>query len=143
VFAVEYARFYLCIGTSTSVFISRSVSDAARSAASAYAASVASAVANCTLVSDPSATLFARHKALEASRLWVSHYFNEVARDCNTCSAFNASSGYVEKYVFLKALNSAADKVCNLPQKATSTSKICTCGMHDVMQTTSSHVDPD
>jgi hypothetical protein len=100
-------------------------------------------VANCTLVGDPSATLFARQKALEASKHWVSYYFNEVARDCKTCSAYQASWGYVEKYVFLRALDTALAKVCNVPQNATSTSKLCTCDMHDVMQTTSSHVDPD
>jgi hypothetical protein len=78
---------------------------------------VASVVANCVLVGDASAKVTALANAKAKAEVWVSSYFGAVAAagDCETCSAYAASWGYISKYVFLEAIASAGVKVCHPP----------------------------
>jgi hypothetical protein len=100
---------YLCHGIGTTAAL-------ARQTASAYAAAVASAVANCILVGDASAKVTALANANAKAEVWVTSYFDAIASaaDCKTCTLYAQSWGYVSKYVFLEAIATAGVKVCDV-----------------------------
>jgi hypothetical protein len=100
---------YLCEGVGDANAI-------AEHTASAYAAAVASVVADCVLVGDASAKVTALANARAQAEVWVSSYFKaaSLTTDCITCSAFASSYGYISKYVFLEAIATAEVQVCHL-----------------------------
>jgi hypothetical protein len=108
--AAASASAFVCNGAGTSAA-------AAQSTASAYAAAVASVVADCVLVGDATAKVTALANAQAKAEVWVGAYFDAFAAagDCETCSAFASSWGYISKYVFLEAIATAGVKVCHPP----------------------------
>jgi hypothetical protein len=106
--AAASAVKYLCNGDGDPLVI-------AQQTASAYAAAVASVVANCVLVGDVSAKVTALANARAKAEVWVNSYFDAYAfgSDCKTCDAFARSWGFISKYVFLEAIASAEVKVCH------------------------------
>jgi hypothetical protein len=104
------AAAYVCDGTGSS-------EEAAYATASAYAAAVASVVANCVLAGDASASVKAAADARARAEVWVSAFFDVVAQatDCEKCEAWASSWGYIEKYVFLEAIAQAGVRVCFPP----------------------------
>jgi hypothetical protein len=106
--AAASAVKYLCNGDGDPLVI-------AQQTASAYAAAVASVVANCVLVGDVSAKVTALANARAKAEVWVNSYFDAYAfgSDCKTCEAFAHSWGFISKYVFLEAIASAEVKVCH------------------------------
>jgi hypothetical protein len=101
---------YLCDGLGTAA-------GAAQAAASAYAAAVASAAASCILVGDARAKEASLANARAKAEAWVSAHFDAIttAVDCEKCSPFVVSWGYIHKYVFLEAISTAEGKVCHPP----------------------------
>jgi hypothetical protein len=87
----------------------------AQETASAYAAAVASVVADCVLVGDATAKVTALANARAKAEVWVKSYFSAFTFtfDCIGCSAFAESYGYISKYVFLEAIATAEVKVCH------------------------------
>jgi hypothetical protein len=73
-------------------------------------------VAECVLVGDASAKVTALANAKAKAEVWVTSYFNAISfsSDCQTCSAYAASWGYISKYVFLEAIATAGVKVCHV-----------------------------
>jgi hypothetical protein len=106
--AAASAGAYLCKGAGTAAA-------AAQATASAYAAAVASVVASCVRVGDAAAKVTALANAQAKAEVWVGSYFNAIssAIDCEPCTAFASSWGYISKYVFLEAIATAGVKVCH------------------------------
>jgi hypothetical protein len=105
--AAKQAAAYICDGSGSS-------EEAASATASAYAAAVASVVAECVLAGDASASVKATADARAKAEVWVLAYFDAVAQasDCEKCEAWAASWGYIEKWVFLEAIAQAEVNVC-------------------------------
>lgn len=91
--------------------------DIAEATAEAFALAVATASAECKLSGDASAYVNAEANARAAADVWLEAYASAFAQagDCNQCSAFASSWGYVQKHVFLEAVAKAGFAVRTLP----------------------------
>jgi spore coat protein U-like protein len=110
VFVGALAVSHICTGAGLAT-------DVAKATASAYAAACASVVASCVLVGDSTAKVKALASAQAKAEIWVASYFNALAfgSDCEACTAYASSKGYIEKYVFLDAVAKAGVTVCHPP----------------------------
>lgn len=117
------AAAFICKGGS----YTESASSIAEATASAFAKAVASASAECNLSGDASAVVNAKADAEAAANVWVEAYASAVAAagDCDKCSAFAESEGFIKKEVFLKAVASAEVMVRSIA----SASEYCMLGL--------------
>jgi hypothetical protein len=105
--AVEVAA-YVCGGEGYA-----SVEAAAEATATLFAQAVAQASVYCEGSGDTKLYAEAHAKAVETAEGWLKAYAEAFASAsvCGVCDAYAESWGYVEKYVFLKAVAEASAKV--------------------------------
>jgi hypothetical protein len=107
-FAAADAAAYICNGET-----GKSAHSIATATAEAFALAVATASATCEAQGNANFKVAASSSAKAAANVWVAAYASAFASagDCDKCSAYAASYGYVEKEVFLKAVAQAEIKV--------------------------------
>jgi hypothetical protein len=108
--AAADAAAYICAEGETG----KTAHSIATATAEAFALAIATASATCKAQGNTNFTVAAAASAKAAANVWVEAYASAFASagDCEKCSAYAESYGFVNTEVFLKAVAEAEVKVC-------------------------------